>query len=241
MIEQKKALYLLADSQLLFWNAEQSRLICSIRKELQIDQASVTRAAYIGVNNGDKPEFFELFVAAMDRIDIHESRMICADFSQEDRQFLESADLVLLAGGHFSDGWKHMLKSGLAEMISQKYYAGAVIVGISAGAIQLGMGGVSLSERSEFVDTLQLFPYFLDVDDEKNDWYDLKQIVLQKQSFMKGYGISSGGGLIYHPERGIEPLRKSINEFHQSDDEKGKILSNILLPPTEDTVVSYSI
>ena len=61
--------------------------------------ASAIRAAYLGASNGDQPEFYELFCAAVDTVGIRDTRHVPSDPSAADRSYLEGADLVLLAGG----------------------------------------------------------------------------------------------------------------------------------------------
>ncbi len=65
-------IYLLADSQLLFWKENGNLFLSSIKALLH----SHPKAAYIGVSNGDAPEFYAIFIAAMDGIDIQDCRMI---------------------------------------------------------------------------------------------------------------------------------------------------------------------
>src|SRR5690349_17223102 len=112
MSAQRKPVFLLADSQPLF-HCGGGRLLSALQESLQVGERNMTRAAYIGAANGDAPEFFELFVAAMDRINLHESRLIRAQFGSDDRAFLESADLVLLAGGDVDGGWNVMTNTGM--------------------------------------------------------------------------------------------------------------------------------
>eukprot|EP01126_Amoeba_proteus_P043310 TRINITY_DN4747_c0_g1_i8.p1 TRINITY_DN4747_c0_g1~~TRINITY_DN4747_c0_g1_i8.p1 ORF type:complete len:123 (+),score=14.39 TRINITY_DN4747_c0_g1_i8:415-783(+) len=54
--------------------------------------------------------------------------------SKEDRSFLERADLILLSGGDPVQGMKCLKSSNLDGIILQR----AILVGISAGAMQLG-------------------------------------------------------------------------------------------------------
>jgi len=233
MSNNRKPLYLLADSQLLFCNLEGNRFISSLRESLDINKATLTKAAYIGASNGDQPEFFDLFVAAMEHIDTHESKMIRANFPDEDKAFLQSADLILLAGGEVEQGWDVIKRTGMDEIISERYYAGATVVGISAGAIQLGMGASS-SDGSRFIDTLRLVPYYIGVHEEKDNWARLKQTVMQKEQYNKGFGIPSGAGMIYCPDLTIEPVRYPLNEISKTNSEVVKIVNNILLPPETD-------
>ncbi|HEX3095259.1 MAG TPA: peptidase, partial [Candidatus Angelobacter sp.] len=62
-----KPLYLLADSQLFFWKSGGDSLTERIRADL--DSAN-PKAAYIGASNGDQPEFYTLFEAAMEAMAI---------------------------------------------------------------------------------------------------------------------------------------------------------------------------
>lgn len=233
MTSQRKPIYLLADSQLLFWEIESNRFIQSIRESLQIENLSVTKAAYIGASNGDAPEFFELFASAMDSINIHECKMIRSNFKDDEREFLETADLILLAGGDVAQGWDIIKKNGMDEIIANRYYEGAVLVGISAGAIQLGMGIGEPREESTFLDTSRIVPYYIDVHEEKNSWIHLKSTVENKEQYSKGFGISAGGGMIYHPDLVIEPIRYPLNEFSKTEKSENKVIANILLPPED--------
>ena len=57
-----KPIFLLADSQLLFWREEDVPFLERIRKAIEEEQpGKVIRAAYVGAANGDAPEFYDLF------------------------------------------------------------------------------------------------------------------------------------------------------------------------------------
>jgi peptidase E len=228
MIDKIKPLYLLADSQLLFLNGSNNPLINKIRNSLDTKKNTFTKAAYIGASNGDAPEFFELFLAAMDKIDIHQSKMISSSFDATDRAFLDSADFILLSGGDFSAGWDILHGTGMAKVVTEKYYSGSVVAGISAGAMQLGIGGYS-EDKNQSIKTMQIIPHYIDVHDEKNNWSTLKREVEQVKNLSKGFGITTGGGLIYHSDDVIEPIHKAVHEFYCECSEKG-IASNMLLP-----------
>jgi len=79
----------------------------------------VTKAACIGASNGDKPEFFDLFVSAMDNINTQDTRKISSTFSQQDKNSLKSADLILLAGGDFVSGWEVLQRTGMDKIVSK--------------------------------------------------------------------------------------------------------------------------
>ena len=90
----------------------------------------------------------------------------------------------------------------------------AVLVGISAGAIQLGLHGWKDTENWDngFFDGLKLAPFLVDVHDEP-EWQRLSESVEKLGNPMRGIGIPSGGGLRLHEDKTIEQIRKSLSEF----------------------------
>jgi cyanophycinase len=219
-------IYLLSDSQILFWRHEGDLFLDSIRARLN---AESPKAAYIGASNSDLPEFYELFVGAMESVGITECRAIRASFPDDDAKFLEQADLVLLAGGDASQGWKTFLKTGLNETIVRRYYDGALLIGTSAGAVQLGLYGCtekSLSNR-ELFETFQLVPFMIDVHDQASGWTRLKDTLVLLDKKITAIGIPAGGGAIYHPDHTLESIRYPIDTFQLKED---GLTGSVLLP-----------
>jgi peptidase E len=227
MNDVRHPIFLLADSQSLFRKGRDS-VLPALQESLQVTRSNITRAAYIGASNGDAPEFFELFVSAMDGINLHESRMIRAGFGAEDRAFLESADLVLLAGGDVDQGWETMKSTGMDEVLTRRYYAGAVLVGVSAGAQQLGMGWKSAGNGG-VSDGMMLVPYYVGVHGERDDWFHLRTLVETKEEYAKGFGIPSGGAMVFHADMSMEAVRFPVAEFEKSVNESA-VKGNLLLP-----------
>lgn len=224
----RKPIFLLADSQLLLMPEASSGIHSAIQRQIGVREAKVTRAAYIGASNRDDPAFFQMFVAAMDRIDTHDSRMIPSEPSPEDRRFLDDAELVLLAGGDVGHGWGVLQENGVAEAVATKYMEGAVLIGVSAGAVQLGIGAHTESVEEGFTEMLKLVPHFIDAHDEANDWQRLHQTVGSDRGFANGLGLPAGGGLIYHPDGTLEPVRYPVGELSPSGD---RVTSTMLFPP----------
>lgn len=226
-----KPIYLLADSQLLFWKPEGVPWLQTVRDQLDKDQP---KAAYIGASNGDLPEFFSIFEGAMEQVGITDCRMIYADYQSEDRVFLKEADLILLAGGDVGQGWRVIEQTGMSQDIIHKYYDQTVLMGISAGAVQLGLRGWS-GEMPEHEDdtfeTFKLIPYVLDAHDEANHWERLKRLVGIADDFTRGLGLPTGGGMIYHPDHTLEPIRHALTEMSGSKEE---VAQNLLFPPDKD-------
>ncbi len=211
---QLQPLYLLADSQLLFWKRQDRPLLETALDGLARD--TPLRAAYIGASNGDRPEFYEIFEAAMDAIGITERRMVESSFGPDDRAFLERAQLIVLAGGDVRLGWKTFEKSGMKDVILGGYTKGAILVGISAGAVQLGRYGIVEkpdSPDTELLDVFKLVPVVVDTHDERAEWARLSRTIHSLRGAATGLGIPSGGGVIVHTDATIEPLRRPANEF----------------------------
>lgn len=211
---QLQPLYLLADSQLLFWKRQDRLLLDAALDGLARD--TPLRAAYIGASNGDRPEFYRIFEAAMDAIGIADRRMIESSFGPDDRAFLECAQLVVLAGGDVRLGWNTFEKTGMKDVILGRYAQGAVLVGISAGAVQLGRYGIVQtldSSATELLDVFELVPVVIDTHDESAKWARLSRTIHLLQGAATGLGIPSGGGVIVHADNTIEPLRRPAHEF----------------------------
>ena len=224
-------IYLLADSQLLFWSEQgqpfMKRVVAPIEKEQ-------LKAAYIGASNGDEPAFFSIFEAAMDQAGIKDRRMIYADYNEEDQNYLKQADLVLLAGGDVARGWQVFEETGMAKDILGRYYEGIVIMGISAGAVQLGIRGWhgEQPQADDYFETFKLIPFIIDAHDEDAGWERLKHGVKTYETQVKGLGIPKGGGLVYHPDHTVEPLRLPLVEFSRAEDE---VTRSLLIPGEEET------
>lgn len=221
-----KPLYLLADSQLLFSLDSSDSLPNRIRADLD---SETPRAAYIGASNDDRPEFYDLFVDAMRRIGISNCRMAPTRPSDEDRTFLEQADLILLAGGDVERGWRAFQQNGLKELISRKRYDGSILLGVSAGGVQLGLGALSGEAQPKKLDMFGFAPFYVGAHEEKDDWWNLRALVTLSRSEARGVGIPAGGGAIYSPDGTLEPIRRPLIELVK----EGEKLSERLLLPVQ--------
>lgn len=221
-------IYLLADSQLLFWSNKGIPFLDAIRKRL----ASATpKAAYIGASNGDDPQFYSIFEAAMETIGIQSCRMILSSFTSEDESFLNEAEIILLAGGDVEQGWNVFTRTGLTNVIPRRYSEGAFLIGVSAGAVQLGLCGlVQEHSLNKLIDTFKLVPFIIGAHEEKQGWKSLRDTIEILDGSAKGIGIPTGGGMIYHPDQTIEAIRHPLTEFSIRE---GLINSSLLLPMQE--------
>ena len=207
-----RTLFLLADSELLFWSDESGSFISKIIAAAVKHSPSI---AYIGASNGDMPEAFQILRAALDRADVGEVRHLTAAFSDADRKFLETADIIVLSGGDVEAGWDTFKKTGMREVIERRYLEGVVLVGVSAGAVQFGKNAAIKDENggSRLIDTFGFVNVIVDVHDEKNEWRSLASTIHLLEGAATGIGIAKGGGLIVHPDSTIEPIRRTAEEF----------------------------
>jgi cyanophycinase len=222
-----KPLFLLADSQLLFWKSEGSLFTERIRG--QLDSADPT-AAYIGASNGDDPQFYSIFEAAVGGIALSSCRMIPSQPTAEDREFLGRADLILLAGGDVERGWKVFEENGLKELVTQRRFDGAVLIGVSAGAVQLGLGTLLETSTMKKLSTFQFAPFYVGAHDESAEWWDLRALVNMAGEGVRGIGIPAGGGAVYSADGSLEPIRKPLVEFFKQED---RVIENLLVPSTD--------
>jgi len=218
--------YLFADSQLLFWTQHAQLFLKSILSFITDENPS---AAYIGASNGDEQEYYQLFEAAMESIGINNCRMILSEFSEQDKNFLEQANIVLLAGGDVKKGWDIFESSGIKEAVHKRYNDGAVLMGISAGAVQLGTCSL-YGDDNKLLTTFQILPFIIDVHNEKDEWSALIKTLKIKDGFEKGIGIPSGAGFIYHPDHTVEPLRHALTEISLKE---GNLSTGLLFPGSE--------
>ncbi len=222
-----KPIYLFADSQLLFWRDENGLFLDSVRDLIERPQP---KAAYIGASNGDDPTFYSLFQGAMDGIGICDCCMIHSQLPNDEASFLEEADLILLAGGDVQQGWEVFKTNDLRDIITRRYFQGAILIGISAGSVQLGWFGWPAGElkQNQLFDTFKLVPFVIDAHDEKSSWRNLRQSLEFCGGVVSGLGLPAGGGLIYHTNHTVEAIRYPAVELFLDNDE---IHQSLLLPP----------
>ncbi|MET0396212.1 MAG: Type 1 glutamine amidotransferase-like domain-containing protein [Longimicrobiaceae bacterium] len=222
-----RPVYLLADSQLLFWREGDAHFLGDVRAQLD---KPTPKAAYLGASNGDEPEFYDIFVAAMDSVSVFDTRQVPTSPSAEDLAFLEEADLILLAGGDVERGWRAFEAGGVKDAVLRRYYAGAVLVGVSAGAVQLGLVGwpdEGPTGSEDLVDTFKIVPYVIDAHAEREEWESLGRAVRLLGESVQGIGVPTGGGVIYHPDHSLEAVRHPCHEVSVRD---GRTVRSLIFP-----------
>lgn len=227
-----KPLFLFADSAPLFWRGGDEPFLDCLRVLTGAELAvPPIQAAYLGASNGDVPAYFELFTAAMELAGISRCRMIPSRPSAEDRVWLSGAHVILLAGGDPLLGWETFRENGLEPVLRERYLDGAVLMGISAGAMQLGERAWSETGpgAEALFPVLGLAPFIVGAH-EQPDWTGLKRAVREAGPGARGIGIPAGGGALLHPDQSLEPVRHPLVEFRN---EEGTLRETLLYPPRE--------
>ncbi|MCW3115785.1 MAG: hypothetical protein JWR18_4181 [Segetibacter sp.] len=227
---ETKPILLLADSQLLFLkNENQESYLKSIVDEIKAEDP---KCAYLGASNGDDPVYYDLFTAAMNSVGLSNCKMITSKFDYEEQDFLDKADLILLAGGDTEKGFQIFKENGIAEILQKKYNEGTALIGVSAGAIQLGWQFFTKTAngKNELTDAFKFIPFMVMVHVDKNGINEVEQLLKESTSIKRAYEIPAGGGLIYHTDSTVEALRKPINEFVLKEEE---FIHTLIFPGNE--------
>ena len=169
------SVFVLGDSRPLFDRRDGAPLWPALRASLGRAPA---RAGYVGAANGDRLEYWQMFDRAAELAGVVERRRVRAAAA------LADVDLVLLAGGDAVAGWRALCRTGIAAAVVDRYRSGAVLVGVSAGAVQLG----------QLVGTeagLGLAPFIVDAHREAGDWGELRA-ALRAHPDKRGLGVGYG-------------------------------------------------
>jgi cyanophycinase len=219
--------FLLADSQLLFSSPGGRPLLAAA---VDAVEGPEPRAAYLGAANGDRPEYYSIFEGAMEMVGVRDRRMILSGYSAQDRAYLRSADLIVLAGGDVGAGLRVLRATGMDDDLDERRREGAVLVGVSAGAVHLGAMGWLGDEpaEGELVGALGIVPYSVDAHDEANGWRRLRKLLGRSLPGSVAIGVPAGGGIVHHPDGTVEPVGRSAVELRVEDD---RIIESILYPP----------
>jgi cyanophycinase len=205
-----KPIYLFADSRLLFQRrADASLFLDDVVGNTGVMHPSV---AYIGASNGDNPSFYHnLFLPAFEATHAGERKMVPSRPTPEERLFLERAEIILLAGGSVEVGWRAFEENGFRSLIRHRYFAGATLLGVSAGAVQLGRGGLT-DDESAFLPTFGFLPLSVGVHEEREDWKLLRRAISLQEQPVHAIGIPFGGGVMYHGGD-VFPIEKPVFEI----------------------------
>ncbi len=139
------------------------------------------------------------------------------------RSCLKSADVIFFSGGDVELGMQLLLERHVIGLIRDRYQAGVVFAGLSAGSILLGPQWVRWRDpdddsTAEPFECLGLVPVVCDMHDEAGGWAELKTMLcLRGINGEIGYGVPSGSGLCIHPDGSIKPMGGKVERFRFRD------------------------
>eukprot|EP00966_Prymnesium_polylepis_P324788 7380801-Prymnesium_polylepis.1 len=161
-------------------------------------------AVYLGAANGDLADFYEFAKFGFDRAGFSSSSLACRHVAttartptKSDLDFISSATLIILSGG---DPQQLFELHGVDKSLRLAASRGAVHVGISAGAIQLGTHGypVICAGAPECAapgryPTLAMMPFVFGAHEEDDNWQTVLATVEQARGVDPSYGSTALG------------------------------------------------
>lgn len=178
--------------------------------------------AWIGAANGDQHAWYERVAKVLRErygAEVELARTVATgDFDvAETRAILDAAQLIYIGGGDVALLAERVRALGLDEQIRARHQAGAMVVGVSAGAIgltrywvQFPDDNLELVEPTRFA-CIGALPLAIDCHDEESDWEELRALLdawrrEEPGATVDAYGIPMGGALEIAPDGKVTHL-----------------------------------
>ena len=108
-------------------------------------------------------------------------------------------------------GWRAFERNGFKDLVARRYREGATLLGVSAGAVQMGRGGLT-DDGSAFLPTFGFLPSYVGVHEQDADWPSLRRTLSRQPKPAQGIGIPAGGAATYSAGQ-LRPIRKPLFEI----------------------------
>jgi hypothetical protein len=176
--------------------------------------------AWIGAANGDQRAWYERVAKVLRErygAETEMARSVGEFDADETRQILDAAQMIYLGGGDVSLLAERVRALGLDEQIRRRHQEGALVVGVSAGAIgltrywvQFPEDNYELEEPSRFA-CIGAVSIAVDCHDEESDWEELRALLAawgreEPGARVEAYGIPLGGALEIAPGGAVTHL-----------------------------------
>ena len=163
--------------------------------------------AWVGAANEDSQPWFERAATVLRKRYGADMRMVRTGFADESAQLINESPLIYLPGGDVSVLSARLRALGLDEQIRRRHREGALVVGVSAGAIGLTRYWVEFPEdgRAPYrIPCIGALDVAVDCHDEESDWEELRALLAAWQreepgAVVDAYGIPLGGALEIAP------------------------------------------
>ncbi len=170
--------------------------------------------AWVGAANDDSLPWFERAAGVLQKrygADMQRVRTSVADDTQ---RLVDEAPVIYLPGGDVSLLSERLRAHGLDERIRRRHAEGALVVGVSAGAIGLTRWWVEFPEdgRAPYrFPCIGALDVAVDCHDEESDWEELRALLAvwahdEPEAVVEAYGIPAGGAIEIAPAGGVTHL-----------------------------------
>ncbi|MDB4964780.1 MAG: hypothetical protein JWN44_469 [Myxococcales bacterium] len=173
--------------------------------------------AWIGAANGDQRAWYERVATVLRQrygAEVQLARTVpspgVALDPAETRRLVDAATMIYIGGGDVAVLAERVRALGLDEQVRRRHQEGALVVGISAGAIGLTRYWVQFPEDNPELEQPTRFPCIgaldlaVDCHDEESEWEELRALLgawerEEPGARVDGYGIPLGGALEVAP------------------------------------------
>jgi cyanophycinase len=170
--------------------------------------------AWVGAANDDSVTWFERAAKVLRARHGADMRMVRTTFADESQKLVDEARVIYLPGGDVSLLSERVRALGLDEQIRRRHREGALVVGVSAGAIGLTRHWIEFPEDGRapyLIPCIGALELAVDCHDEESDWEELRALldVWQREEpgvRVDAWGIPAGGALEIAPDGGVTHL-----------------------------------
>jgi hypothetical protein len=174
--------------------------------------------AWVGAANDDSLPWFDRAASVLRARYGADVRMVRTTVDGDDSlRLVDEAPVIYLPGGDVSRLSERVRALGLDEKIRRRHAAGALVVGVSAGAIGLTRWWVEFPDdgRPPYrIPCVGAVDVAVDCHDEESDWEELRALLVaweqqEPGAVVDAYGIPLGGAIEIAPSGTVTHLGRA--------------------------------